>query len=216
MASRKYRPIVMNRNKKPAKTYTILKKVLLVTAILAFIEVVILVVIHFKNGSKETSKAGDKTDEITNQVAKDTFSVSNKKLGKVVAESKPSQTGAKKDNIDKRKMNAENIQSAAKGSDSDSSDLSFGTTKKVEEVSEEKMVEILNEIRHEKTDDSNVARCVTIKIVNRSNARNGNKIARFLMKNGLIISGREVVKGTQNGIKIISTGPCVQLSIGAL
>ncbi|GEO08554.1 hypothetical protein [Segetibacter aerophilus] len=191
----------------------------MVTAILAFIEVIILVVMHFKNGNKEAAKVEEKTNDVTGEAEKDTFRVADKNVPTIVPENKPAAVAAKKNSINKRKISVENIQTLTSRPKKDSTVLSVATaerTVEVKEVSDEKMLEILTEIRQEKTESGIAVKCVSIQIVNRINADNGHKIAKFLRENGYVISGREVVKGTQNGIKLTSVGPCLKLSIGAL
>jgi hypothetical protein len=63
---------------------------------------------------------------------------------------------------------------------------------------------------------NNTAKCISIQIVNSTNAENGSMIATYLRKNGYIISGREVVQGSQKGIHINAEGPCLTLAIGSL
>ena len=72
MASRKYRPIVMNRHKKPAKSYSGLKRVLSIIAILALFAVIIFVVKHYRNSDKHIVKTESDTEVLTK---KETISI---------------------------------------------------------------------------------------------------------------------------------------------
>jgi predicted RecB family endonuclease len=217
MASRKYRPIVMNRNKKPARTYTVLQKMLLVIAVLVLVGVVILVVIHFKDWSKETVKTEEK--RVDTGALKETPTVAGDNFEKSPERIKQAEPVAKKKSGTTKRTTQEITIPAIQKSVEDLSDAGVTPTKKVKEVKEvsnEKMLEILNELKMEKAYAPNSAKCVSIRIVSSSNAENGYKIAKFLRANGYVISGREVVKGNQDGIKITTVGPCIKLAIGTL
>lgn len=227
MASKKHRPIVMNRNKKPGRTFTILKKVLSITAILAFIEIIILVVIHFKNTNRVVVNIEEKPKEIPKEIPKqipaealiDTGKVVAVDLPKAIAENNHPDSTAEKDTVEIRKPVAIQPVTAKKNVLKDTAVIHEAKPKEIEtvtQVSEEKMVQILNELRMEKMQANNPAKCVTIQIVNNSNAENGYKIANYLRQNGYVISGREVVRGTQKGIQIDAAGPCIKLAIGSL
>jgi hypothetical protein len=92
----------------------------------------------------------------------------------------------------------------------------LATAAKPNTLSDEKMAEILNEVKLAQQNSNTTTKCVSVKIVNSSNAENGFKIANYLRKNGYIISGREVIGGSQKGIQITTAGPCLKLTIGTM
>ena len=227
MASRKYRPIVMNRNRRPARTYGIFKRALSIFAIVAFIVVIVLAVIHYRKIGKAVVKTDAPTKQLVGEMKK-------KDSGFIVSgnQKEPEQIGIKekgkaqqKDTVIE-KVTAEIKNSAPEQTELTAKQVAIDTTSKkplkpkeielAKSVSEDKMFEILNQLKLKKLESDNVAKCVSIRIVNTSNAENGNMIAKFLRKNGYIISGREIVQGSQNGITIDAEGTCLRLVIGNL
>lgn len=231
MGTKKHREIIMHRNQRPGRTTVILKNILLVTALLAIIEVIVLVVLHNNKAKKAAAKISQKTRQMPGQtigeVKKDTtvpIRVAPKKVivtttGKDTTAKTVEPAIAKKDtpviveavnekvNIVKQKiLNDSGISSGTKPAE----------IKIASVVSDEKMVEILDDVTAYKNEANIAANCISIQIIDNSNAENGNKIANYLRKNGYVISGREVVKGRQQGIKIVSNGPCIKLAIGKL
>ena len=227
----------MNRNKKPVRTYKILKRVIFITLLLALIEVVVLVVLHFKNdiksianikkGKIEVRKIKEpvlaKTQKkIIEQIAvpiKDTqkIALSQPLPSSTVADNKPKDTIPKKTPPVVAKLLVEPtkplIIKAAK-------DTLVKTAAKEtlisEPVSSEKMVQILNDVRGETQQVNNFTKCISIQIVDNSNVENASVIANYLRRNGYIISGREIVPGSRKGIQINAEGPCIKLTIGTL
>jgi hypothetical protein len=215
MSNKKHRPIVMNRNKTPGRTAMIFKKALIITAILAFVEVVILVVLHFKKTDKPVVKTQEKPKEIARQPAKDTSKVVVSHLPEPIP---VKELVAQKDTTEIIKPLAKKTQPVVQKL-KDSAVVKVTKpkeSKSVKPVSEERMFEILNEVRMVKMQANNPAKCVSIRIVSSTNAENGSRIANYLRKNGYVISGREVVAGTQKGIQVDASGPCIKLAIGAL
>ncbi|MCW3109438.1 MAG: hypothetical protein JWQ09_3944 [Segetibacter sp.] len=226
MASKKHRPIVMNRNKRPGRTYKILKKAILITALLAFIEIIILVVIHFKNANKAVVKTQVKPKEMPKVAVSDTPKVAAVIPSEVMSKNEQKDTVAKKDTTEIIKPPAEVIKPPVEKAPpkpkkpvKDTSVIPATMPKEVKiakNVSSEEMFQILNDIRLEKSQANNPAKCISIQIIDNSNAENGFRIANYLRKNGYVISGREVIQGSQKGIQINATGPCIKLTVGDL
>jgi hypothetical protein len=231
MGAKKNREIVMHRNKRQGRTAVILKNILLVTALLAIIEVVILVVLHNNKAKKATAKISEKPKQRSPQtiaeVKKDTTTNIPATPLQVIVTTPPKDTIAKnvapliakKDTPQIIKPVVEKLKIAKRKPLKDSAILPVAKPaeiKKASAVSDEQMAEILNDVRTQKNESNKPVNCISIQIIDDSNAENGNKIAGYLRKNGYIISGREVVKGTQKGVKMMSNGPCMKLAIGTL
>lgn len=218
----------MNRNKTPGRTYTILKRVILITALLAFIEVIVLVVIHYKNSNKATAKKPEQAKEMPTAAASDTPKAAPVVQPKGIAENKPKDTITKKDTVQiitpaaEKPVTEKPVVAKAPAERKilrDTTALPPAKPKEIKvakKVSSEQMFEILNEVRMEKLKVNNTAKCISIQIVNSANEENGSMIANYLRKNGYIISGREVIQGSQKGIEVNAEGPCVKLTIGTL
>ena len=233
MGPNKHRPIVMNRNKKPGRTAKIVRRALVITAILAFIEIIILVVIHYKDTGNALVKTKDKPAEfeLTKQqdiqqkkttigqgVKSNTSSVVLQPT-KVLPENRSLASTTKKDTNYLKQNVAEQMITGSEKHLQDTAILPGSHRREIEtvkKISDSEMFQILNDVRIEKMQANNWTKCVTIKIVNNSNAKNGSKIANYLRKNGYSISGREVINGTLRGIQINATGACIQLTIGTL
>ncbi len=211
---------MMNPYRKESKTGMIVKRVILVTFVLAVIEVMILFVIHKRN-TPET--ALNKPNENTGQLPtekKDTF----KGLAKNMVQSTLPQV-IKKDIVVKKDTTAA-TKPVSKTSSSVNQELQAVNAvsdenkrkdaKVVKPVDSNKMFQILNEVRLEKLQANNPTKCISIQIINNSNAENGFMIANYLRNNGYVISGREVVAGSQKGIQVDATGTCIKLSVGDL
>lgn len=227
MPAKKHRPIVMNRNKRPGRTYKILKKAILITAVLAIIEIIILVVIHFTKANKAVVKTEEKPKEMPREMPKeeakvaatDTPKMAVVKPPEVIAKNKQKDSVPKKDTIqiirpavEKRKPKAVKPVKDTAAAEAES----LSEIKVARKVSSDDMFRILNDIRMEKLQANNPAKCISIQIINSSNAENGSTIANYLRKNGYVISGREVISGNQDGVRINAEGPCIKLSIGNL
>ncbi len=217
----------MNRNKRPVKRYSAIKTILSVIAIVAFVAIIMLVVHHFNNAPKSRMIAVQKGKEApagepdakVKEVIKDTVEPVAEDGSKTQIKTTPEQIAANdtgktiKTVVQKNKP----IVKAKRLEDTLSiQSLTFEETEKAERVSDEQMAQILNDINTEKAQLSTASKCVTVRIVNSRNADNGFKIANYLRRNGFVISGREVVKGTQKGIQIDAAGPCIKLVIGNL
>lgn len=218
MASKKYRPIVMNRNKRPGKTYTIIKRAILITAILACIEVIILVVIHFRNKNKPVANTRKNVQEVA-KVVRDSLKPTVVNESKVIAENKQKPADTMKKTNEPIKPVAEKPEIPVQKDVEDTPDIQAIKPKEVKvvrTVSNEKMFQILNEVRLKKMVANNPSKCVSIQIINSDNAENGSRIATYFRNNGYVISGREVISGSQKGIQIDATGSCISLAIGSL
>jgi hypothetical protein len=214
MPSRKHRPIVMNRNKRPGRRYTGLKKVLSAAAILALIGIVILAVLHFNNAPKPVVNTGEKSTEVPGENTKEKIAEVVKNTAKPVSTKEPKIVTQSKQSPVARKTKP--VLSERSKDTTDVNETEPAEIETVEKVSDEQMSRILDDVRAEKTIANHAARCVAIRIVNRRNAENGFKIANYLRKNGFVISGREIIKGNEKGIHIEAAAPCIRLTVGNL
>jgi hypothetical protein len=228
--AKKRRPIVMNSYKKPSRTRSIVRKAVLITAILAFIEVIILLVIHYRkpgdaavSQKEEPQQTPPETKETPKPLARaahvkdDPKPAQNNTLQRVkpatVAESPvkkvlkdTARLPAIKDKLVPKIAANKVVKDSAVAIDKSTA----------QPVTDDEMFNILNQIRLEKVQSNTSSNCVQVRIVNSSNAGNGSKIANYLRKNGYVISGREVVQGNQKGIEVKGGGPCIKLTIGTL
>lgn len=78
------------------------------------------------------------------------------------------------------------------------------------------MVKILNNIRAEKQKVGSNSNCIQILKTNKSNITNAFALADFLKSYGFVISGREKIVSSSNGIKIIARGNCIKVMLGRL
>lgn len=223
MPAKKHRPIVMNRNKRPGRTTSIIRKAILITAFLALVEVIILVVLHFKNAAeKPVVKVEEKQKQAQSSTSGKTAEKNAAGLrdvtGSKTVPAAQADPPLKKDNVQIVKPEAAKTQQLVQKGPEDTVTKPIAKPKEVKQhkVSDDKMFEILNQVKLEKLQANNTAKCVTIQIINSTNAENGFRIANYLRKNGYVISGREVVSGTQRGIQIDASGPCVKLAVGDL
>lgn len=84
------------------------------------------------------------------------------------------------------------------------------------QLSNEKMVQILNDIKAEKERLGSKSNCVQIIKTETSNVQNAFMLATFLRSYGYIISGREKISDNSNGIIIDAKNNCITVTIGTL
>ncbi|MCW3105752.1 MAG: heat shock protein DnaJ domain protein [Segetibacter sp.] len=78
------------------------------------------------------------------------------------------------------------------------------------------MIQVLNDIKAEKEKHGNNSNCVQIIKTESSNIQNAFKLANFLRSNGFIISGREKIPASSNGINIDAKYNCIRVTIGTM
>jgi hypothetical protein len=83
-------------------------------------------------------------------------------------------------------------------------------------LSEQRMQQILNDVKLEKTKANSFSNCIQIRKTNSSNVTNAFKVADFLRTKGYSISGRMTVNSNQKGITVNPEGSCITITIGSI
>ena len=79
-----------------------------------------------------------------------------------------------------------------------------------------KMKSIMESIKKQKSKLNISSNCIQIRKTNASNVTNAFKIAEYLKKNGFIIGGRLTVGGNVKGYKVNMNESCIELTIGTM
>lgn len=200
-----------------------IKKAVLVTLILAFIEVVIIYLVMYKKQEKKpiatTSKISAPKiqtkptilDTIKPTVA-DTTSFLKKDTLLVV---KPTIVDTPKAMVTTKKDTIALLQSTLKPTLQPTTDT-IKILPVAKQLSASKMQAIMNNIRKQKTKLNISSNCVQVRKTSTSNVTNAFKIAEYLKKNGFIIGGRLTVGGNVKGFKVNMNQSCIELTIGTM
>jgi hypothetical protein len=210
---------ITRRQQKKQHLSNIIKKVLLVVGILAVLEVAF---IYFFTYRKKDSKAVAEVTQTTPENATPA-PISVKEAPKVKVEQKPKAEARKEFTAVDTVKTANPIAEATTGSYTSLVEPAEIITEPKpvvknirKKLSQQKMMEILNQIKLEKTNLNSLSNCVQIRKTNTSNVENAFEIAKFLNTKGYTISGRLTVPQNQKGIHVVVSGSCITLTIGTI
>lgn len=233
MASRKRRPIVMRRDRKPPKFAFFFKKVVLIIAIVgaAYLFIVFFmsnkeaIKERFLSFSKETSKPTRKisSSELPSGDSKENKKERSRDSAIVI---KPESAKLEMNNnleisalVEANESYAE-VMSVSKSIPSKQPIEKKGarrdTIQLLRQISLQEMEEVFNDIRLKKIKANNTTNCIHLQMANNSNVENMVEITNYLRNNGYVIAGREVIAGEHKGIQIDATGTCIYLVIGKI
>ncbi len=211
------------KEQKVFKLSRFIKNALLITLLIAVVEVVIIYFVTSKG--KEQRKIASTIKPIepriqykpiivdTNKtILLDTIAVptpdSQKAINHVVADTPKTIIPAIKDTIPKQKIAVIKEQK-----------ILTDTAKIIpiaKQLSISKMQSIMESIRKQKSKLNISSNCVQIRKTNSSNVTNAFKIAEYLKQNGFIIGGRLTVGGNVKGYTVKVNESCIELTIGSL
>jgi len=204
----------------------IIKIAAIITGALALIEVIIIVFITPSNHAeaRHTQKNVVKPKQEAAQVQKpaDTPKAAAAPVAKRVVEfiaPTPTVKPTPTEKLTAKKVDSTPLKHPIKSTKTDTTPKAppVKTDKTPERLlSQQSMVQLLNNIKLEKTKANNSSNCVQIRKTSSSNVSNAFEVADFLKKHGYIISGRMTTGSTQKGIAINAVGSCLTVTIGSM
>lgn len=221
-----------------------IKRALVITLVLALVEVLVIFFISRKNKNVAVAKTNEKpltkdTTKTTNesvstgynsaQVADSGRSLhqseaKSEELGQVSTASTAGSLAPKNTTEPAVRNESPAAEQKAEEPVAKSTDTAAGTAQKSiikkpkppVTLSPQYINKIVNAVKAEKSKHADVSNCVQVRKASGSNVDNAFKIAEYLKSNGFIISGRMTIPSNQKGIRINTSGSCISVTVGSI